>query len=307
MTQQLKNTISIDENDANERLDTFLASVLENVSRSKIQKFVEDGKILLNGKNTKNSYKLRENDVVSFDLQEENFVLSPEKIPLDIKYEDDDMLVVNKPKNMLVHPSASEFTGTLVNALLGYCSDTLSDLNGSLRPGIVHRLDRNTTGLIMVAKNNAAHKFLADEIKNHRIEKKYRAVVCGVVENDDGKIDLPIGRNKKNPQKMCVTPDGKPSYTEYHVLERFPNHTYLELGLVTGRTHQLRVHLSSINHPIVNDSLYSGIPFKVKTTEQVLQSFHLKFAKPDGHRIIEIEIEPDEDIQKVLNYLRSKK
>ena len=307
MTQPLKNTINIDENDANERLDLFLSSVLENISRSKIQKFIEEGKILLNGKNTKNSYKLRENDTVSFDLEEENFVLSPEKIPLDIRYEDDDMLVVNKPKNMLVHPSANEHTGTLVNALLEYCPETLSDLNGSLRPGIVHRLDRNTTGLIMVAKNNDAHKYLADEIRNHRIEKKYRAVVSGVVENDEGEITFPIGRNKKEPHKMCTDPDGKPSFTKYRVLERFPNHTYLELGLVTGRTHQLRVHLSAIKHPIVNDSLYSSIPFKVKTTEQVLQSFYLRFAKRDTCSIMEIEIEPDEDTEKVLKYLRSKK
>lgn len=300
-------TIKIEENDSNERLDSFLAATFDDFSRSKIQKFIENGQILVNDQKVKSSYKLRENDFISCDLEESGIVLKPENMELDIRYEDDNMLVVNKPKNMLVHPTATEFTGTLVNALLAYCPNSLSDLNGNLRPGIVHRLDRNTTGLIMVAKNNETHQFLADQIKNRLIEKKYRAVVHGCFENESGEINFPIGRNKKNPQKMCISDDGKPSLTKYRVLESFPKNTYLDLTLVTGRTHQLRVHLSSISHPIVNDTLYSNIPFKVKTTEQVLQSYHLKFTKKSDGSIMEIEIEPDESIEKVLKYLRSQK
>jgi len=324
--------ISVSEEDANERLDSFLADYYENFSRSQIQKLIENDKILVNGGLKKNSYKLRENDVISINLEDaEKIEILPENIPLDIKYEDDNILVINKPKNMLTHPTHAEHTGTLVNALLCHCGGNLSDLNGELRRGIVHRLDRNTSGLLIAAKNNEAHANIAAQIKERSVIKKYLAVVQGVVSCDEGVIDAPIARNPKHKEKMCVflmengkwkmennstlhSPHstlfsyGKPSTTEYKVLERFKNHTLLELNLITGRTHQIRVHLASIGHPVMNDSMYGAQKSKdakVKTTEQVLQSYHLTFRNPADNNIIDIQIEPDEDIQKVLKYLRS--
>ena len=215
------------------------------------------------------------------------------------------MLVVNKPSGMLTHPTAIERENTLVNALLYHFGGNLSDINGVFRRGILHRLDRNTSGLLMIAKNNKAHEFLANQIKEHTITKKYRAVVKGVVEKDEFEIDSPIGRNPNQPHKMAVREDGKPSKTIVKILERFKDATYLELTLVTGRTHQIRVHMKSINHPVYNDTLYGAGQGKVKTEEQVLQSYYLRFTKPFGDEIIELEIEPDDKIQKVLKYLRS--
>ena len=202
-------------------------------------------------------------------------------------------------------PTTIEKSGTLVNALLYKYGENLSDINGEFRRGILHRLDRNTSGLLMVAKNNKAHEFLANQIKNHTITKKYRAIAKGVISHDEFEINSPIGRNPNQPHKMAVREDGKPSRTIVKVLERFKEATYVELTLVTGRTHQIRVHLKSINHPIYNDSLYGAGQGKVKTEEQVLQSFFLRFTKPFGDEIIELEIEPDDKIQKVLKYLRS--
>ena len=298
--------IKITDEEAEERLDVFLSSIFSEYSRSKIQKLIGDEKILVNDKQTKNSYKLRENDVIKIFDEEEISTIEPENIPLDIRYEDENLLVVNKPKNMLTHPTANEKKGTLVNALLWHY-EKLSDVNGKIRAGIVHRLDRNTTGLLLVAKNNFAHEFLYEQIKNRNITKKYLAIVHGVLKEDEGEINAPIARNPKHPEKMCVLTNGKPSLTRFKVLERFENQTYVELNLITGRTHQIRVHMAHIGHPIVNDSLYSNIKFKAKTTEQVLQSYSLTFCKPSDNNIVKIEIPPDDDIEKVLRYLRSKK
>lgn len=299
-------TIRITEDEAGERLDLFLSAYYPDFSRSKLQKLIQEDVILINLKSAKNSYKLRENDVITFLSTTEEALILAQELPIEVVYEDEDMLVVNKPKNMLTHPTGKEKSGTLVNALLHKCPE-LSDINGQMRRGIVHRLDRNTTGLLIVAKNNLAHEFFSAQIKNREITKKYLAVVHGVVTDDEGEINAPIGRNLKHPEKMCVTSEGKPSVTKFKVLERFENQTYLELDLITGRTHQIRVHLSSIGHPIVNDSLYSNAKFKVKTTEQVLQSYSLTFKKMFDNNMITIEIPPDETIEKVLKYLRSKK
>ena len=235
-----------------------------------------------------------------------SIIINPEDIPLDIRYEDDDVIVVNKPKNMLTHPTIKETTGTLVNALLykfGYSG--LSDINGIMRPGIVHRLDRNTSGLLLIAKNNNAHEFLSKQIKDKTAIRKYHAIVFGNFDQVQGVIDLPIGRNISRPEKMSVVQGGKPSVTEYRIIEQFNGFSYIELTLKTGRTHQIRVHMSYISHPIVNDSLYTKFRFKVKTTEQVLQSFYLKFTTLKNNDIIECVIPPDEDIEKTLRYLRS--
>lgn len=298
--------IFVDENDENKRLDSFLSEITPDVSRSKIQSLIKNGGVKLNDEAKKPSYQLKENDKIEFELpQDEEIKIEPQNIPLEIVYEDENMLVVNKPSGMLTHPTAIERENTLVNALLYHFGGNLSDINGVFRRGILHRLDRNTSGLLMIAKNNKAHEFLANQIKEHTITKKYRAVVKGVVEKDEFEIDSPIGRNPNQPHKMAVREDGKPSKTIVKLLERFKDATYLELTLVTGRTHQIRVHMKSINHPVYNDTLYGAGQGKVKTEEQVLQSYYLRFTKPFGDEIIELEIEPDDKIQKVLKYLRS--
>lgn len=298
--------IFIDENDENKRLDSFLAEVTNDLSRSKIQNFIKSGNVFVNGIPKKASYLLKEDDKVEFEIpQTSEIKIEPENIPLAIVYEDENMLVVNKPSGMLTHPTTIEKSGTLVNALLYKYGENLSDVNGEFRRGILHRLDRNTSGLLMIAKNDRAHEFLANQIKNHTITKKYRAIAKGVIAQDEFEINSPIGRNPNQPHKMAVREDGKPSRTIVKVLERFKDATYVELTLVTGRTHQIRVHLKSINHPIYNDTLYGAGLGKVKTEEQVLQSYFLRFTKPFGDEIIELEIEPDEKIQKVLKYLRS--
>jgi len=300
----------VEEKNQGVRLDCYLAEITTNFSRAKIQKYIKTGKILLNGKVEKPSYCLKLNDVVEIEDIEINLdeKILPEDIKLDIVYEDDDMLVINKPSGMLTHPAPNETSGTLVNALLFYCGEeNLSDINGEFRKGIVHRLDRNTSGLIMVAKNNSAHEFLAEQIKNRTIEKKYLAIVKGVINQDEFIIDKPIGRNPKHPEKMMIREDGKPSITKFKVLERFSDATYIEAELVTGRTHQIRVHLASISHPVLNDTLYGFGKMKIRTEEQVLQSYKLKFTKPNLNEIIELEIKPDEKINRVLKYLKGVK
>lgn len=298
--------ILIDENDENKRLDAYLTEITDNVSRSKIQNLIKSGIVKVNGQIKKSSYLLKEDDTIEYTLPDDNILkVEPENIPLCVVYEDENMLVVNKPSGMLTHPTSTEMNGTLVNALLYKYGNNLSDINGAMRYGIVHRLDRNTSGLLMIAKNNKTHEYLADQIKEHKIVKKYRAVAKGVIETDEFEINEPIARNPSQPNKMTVSANGKPSKTLVKVLERFKEYTYVELTLITGRTHQIRVHLSHIKHPIMNDTMYGAGMSKVKTQEQVLQSFYLRFTKPFGSEIIEVEIQPDEKLEKVLKYLRS--
>jgi 23S rRNA pseudouridine1911/1915/1917 synthase len=298
--------IYVDENDENKRLDSYLAEITPDFSRSKIQNFIKSGSIKINDTIKKPSYCLKEGDKIDFEISDTEILsIKPQNIPFDIVYEDENMLVVNKPSGMLTHPTTVEKENTLVNALLYKFGDNLSDINGEFRRGILHRLDRNTSGLLMIAKNNKAHEFLANQIKEHSIEKKYRAIVKGVIKEDEFEITEPIGRNPNQPHKMMVRKDGKPSQTILKVIERFKDATYVELTLITGRTHQIRVHMKHINHPVYNDTLYGAGKGKVKTEEQVLQSFYLRFTKPFGNEIIELAIEPDEKIQKVLKYLRS--
>ena len=297
--------IYIDENDENKRLDSYLVEITPDLSRSKIQNFIKSGNVKINDTIKKPSYSLKENDKIEFEIPEqEDLTIKPQNIPLDIVYEDENMLVVNKPSGMLTHPTTIERENTLVNALLYKYGENLSDINGEFRRGILHRLDRNTSGLLMIAKNNNAHEFLANQIKEHTLTKKYCAIVKGVIKEDELEINLPIGRNPNQPHKMMVREDGKESLTRVKVLERFKEHTYVELTLITGRTHQIRVHMSHIKHPVYNDTLYGAGHGKVKTEEQVLQSYYLSFTKPFGNEIINLEIEPDEKINKVLRYLR---
>ena len=279
------------------------------ISRKKFQSPIKSVKFLIIVTAKKPSYILRENDRVEFEnlVDESVLQVEPEDIPLEIIWEDENMAVVNKPSGMLTHPTTLENSGTLVNALLFKYGQNLSDVNGEFRRGIVHRLDRNTSGLLMIAKNNKTHEYLATLIKNRELTKKYHAVLVGNYPRDNDVISDPIGRNNVNPKKMAVRPDGRPSVTKLKVLERFGNEaSYVELNLVTGRTHQIRVHTSFKKHPVYNDTLYGAGQGKVKTEEQVLQSFYLKFAKPFSAEIIELEIQPDEKLEKVLKYFRNR-
>ena len=294
--------------DENQRLDSYLADVCPYLSRSYIQKQIKNNNVLVNNAETKPSYIVKAGDVVYINFKTaENYIPQPQDLPLDIKYEDNCMLVVNKPAGMLTHPTVSEYSDTLVNALLFNYAENLSTSNGHLRPGIVHRLDRNTSGLLMIAKNNDTYDFLKRQMQEHSIVKKYFAVVNGVFDNDDGTIITNIGRNPKKPEKMAVTEEGKEAITHYSVLERFDKHTLLEITIETGRTHQIRVHMSYIKHPIVNDTLYGAPSFPVKTQEQVLQAHYLKFVSPSDNCEHIVDIEFDNDIIRTLNYLRSKK
>lgn len=299
--------ITADENSENMRLDLYLSELYDGISRSKIQNAVKKGCVTVNGEVKKPSYTLKEGDRIEFEnLVEETLLkIEPENIPIEIVWEDENMLVVNKLSGMLTHPTPLETTGTLVNALLYKYGDNLSDINGDFRRGIVHRLDRNTSGLLMIAKNNKTHEYLAQMIKEHKITKKYHAVLNGNYPVDEDIIEAPIGRCKTQPHKMTVIPDGKPSTTVLRVIERFNTAVYVELTLITGRTHQIRVHTAYRRHPVYNDTLYGAGKGKIKTDEQVLQSFYLKFTKPFSSDIIELEIQPDEKLTKVLNYFRN--
>ena len=296
----------IDENTENERIDSFLADILSDYSRTKIQACIKNGDVKVNQKKVKASYLLKLGDFLEFEVQilKNKTEIKPENIPLNIVWEDENMAVINKPSGMLTHPTSTETTGTLVNALLFKYGANLSNLGGVSRQGIVHRLDRNTSGLIMIAKNNKTHEFLVEEMKNKHFTKKYIAIVKGVIDKDEFAIDSPIGRHETQPHKQTVRDDGKESLTIVKVLERYKDATLVELTLITGRTHQIRVHMSSIGHPVYNDTLYGFGKIKIKTEEQVLESYKLEFTQPFTNNRILLKIDPDAEFQKVLNYLK---
>ena len=294
----------IDDLTEEKRLDAYLAEVMQDFSRSKIQSEIKKGSVLVNLKNAKSSYTVKDGDIIDINIQENILKIEPENIDLDIIYEDENVAVVNKPSGMLTHPTTIETTGTLVNALLYKYGENLSDINGEFRRGILHRLDRNTSGLLMIAKNNKAHEFLVEQMKSGNIDKRYLAVVKGVIDEDEFIINKPIGRNPNQPHKMAINEQGKESISEVKVLERFKDATFIEVHLITGRTHQIRVHLSSVGHPVYNDTLYGFGKMKVKTEEQVLQSYKLSFPKPFESGILSFEIEKDDKIKKVLDFLK---
>lgn len=308
MDEVSKIKIIADENLAGKRIDAAVASLYEDLSRSQIQKYIKNGQIKVNGKEVKPSYQADIDDEIEFSGIDEarEITIEPQNLPLDVRYEDDDIIVVNKPAAMLTHPTTTEKENTLVNALLYYTKGNLSDINGSFRKGIVHRLDRDTSGLLLVAKNNAAHEFLQKQIKEKTAIRKYVAVLTGVLEENSGIIETNYGRHPTKPYKMAVLEQGKIAVTHFKVLERFAKNTFAEFELKTGRTHQIRVHSQYIHHPIVNDTLYGGEKLKVNTTGQVLQAYDLTF-KNMKNETINIKIDYDEDVKKVLTYLRNTK
>ena len=284
------------------RLDSYLASMID-VSRSKITKMIKNGNILLNDFKCKASDSINVGDRISYEIIDEECLVEPENIPLDIVYEDDDVIVVNKPNGMVVHPAVGNKTGTLVNALM-YHSKNLSSINGEFRPGIVHRIDAYTTGLLMVAKNDYAHEFLQKQLQDKTTTRKYVALVWGVIPNDTGVIDAPIMRDKSDRKKMAVgSTNSKDAITHFKVLERFKDATLIELKLETGRTHQIRVHLSYIGHPVVNDPVY-GRRKLINDTGQCLHAKTLGFIHPTTKKYMEFDSELPECFTNILDRFR---
>ncbi|MBQ1625413.1 MAG: RluA family pseudouridine synthase [Erysipelotrichaceae bacterium] len=268
----------VDEENTNIRLDVYLS---ENtpLSRTAIQKLIENGEVMLNGEKPNKKVKTELGDRVSFSYEEKTLTdIKPQDIPLDIVYEDEDLIVINKPKDMVVHPAVGNPDGTIVNALLYHCKE-LSDVNGYYRPGIVHRIDKDTSGLLVCAKNNEAHNFLSEQLKDKTCYRKYYAIVSGVIENSEGEIDAPIGRSEKNRQLMCVTPNNsKEAITLFKVMERYDDSTLLDIELKTGRTHQIRVHMQYIHHPVFNDARYGKKV--IDDSGQYLHAYFLSFIHP---------------------------
>ena len=287
----------------NIRLDNYLIDKLDS-SRSKIQRLIKNNSILVNDKNTKSSYLVKTGDIITItDVKEESSNIEPEDIKLDIVYEDEYLLVVNKPSGMVVHPGCGNRNHTLVNALMHHSK--LSNLD-NIRPGIVHRIDAYTSGLLMVAKDDKTHRELALELKSNKAKRKYLALVHGVIVEDTATIDAPIGRDTKNRKKMCVTPiNSKDAITHIKVLERYIDTTFIECTLETGRTHQIRVHLSYINHPIVNDSVYGYKKQINPTFGQMLHAYTLGFIHPVTHEYLEFKAEPPKEFMEILNHYKT--
>lgn len=293
-----------------ERIDKFLSCRLEEVSRSYIQKLIKEGHVSVNGKSVKANYKLGAGDEISVEIPEakEPDIL-PEDIPLDILYEDQDILVVNKPKGMVVHPAAGHYSGTLVNALMYHCKDSLSGINGVMRPGIVHRIDMDTTGSLLVCKNDEAHRILAEQLKEHTIRREYHAIVYGNIKEDTGTVDAPIGRHPTDRKKMSINyKNGKQAVTHYEVLERFGNFTYIRCRLETGRTHQIRVHMASLHHPLLGDEVYgpSSRPPFPGLKGQVLHAKILGIYHPATGEYMEFDAPLPEYFVDLLQKLRRK-
>ena len=285
-----------------ERIDKALGSLIDTLSRSFIQKFIKDGKVTVNGEAVKASFKVHTEDEVIFELPDAVEPDIPaENIPLDILYEDQDVIVVNKPKGMVVHPAAGHYNGTLVNALMYYCGEELSGINGVMRPGIVHRIDMDTTGSLIVCKNDMAHGFIAAQLKEHSINRVYHAICYGDMKEDEGTIDKPIGRHPSDRKKMAVNEHGKRAVTHFKVLKRFGKYTYISCKLETGRTHQIRVHMASIGHPLLGDEVYSNRPCPFKLQGQCLHAMTLGFIHPRSKEYVEVNAPLPEYFERLLS------
>ena len=288
------------------RIDRYLSEMNKELSRSYIQKLLKEQKITVNGSAVKANYKVQEGDEISVavpDIKEPDIL--PEDIPLDILYEDDDVLIVNKPKGMVVHPSAGHTSGTLVNAVMAHCGEHLSGINGVLRPGIVHRIDKDTTGALLICKDDIVHRDLAEQLKKHSIKRRYRAVVQGNLKEDEGTVNAPVGRHATDRKNMAINhKNGKEAITHYKVLERFGQATYIECRLETGRTHQIRVHMASLGHPLLGDTVYGSSKNPYHLQGQALHAMILGFVHPITGEYLEFEAPLPEYFSKLLEKLR---
>ena len=297
----------VSQEEKGKRLDTYIPSVDTDITRTSAQRLIEDGNILVNGKNAKVSYKIQENDKISVEIPEPKQIeLKAQNIPIEIIYEDSDIIVVNKPKGMVVHPANGNPDGTLVNAIMAICKDSLSGIGGEIRPGIVHRIDKDTSGLLIVAKNDNAHVKMSEQIKNHEVKKTYIALVRGVFKENEATIDMPIGRSTSDTKKMAVNKNGKNAITHIKVLKRFDKYTLLKVNIETGRTHQIRVHLSHIGYPIVGDYTYSNGKNEFDVIGQCLHAQKLEFKHPITQKDMCLEAELPQYFKDILDKLKDR-
>ena len=299
----MKNVI-VNENDKGKRLDIYIEENFNELSRTMIKKLIESNNVLVNDKSEKVSYKVQANDNISIDVPEaKETKLKAQEIPLDIIYEDSDIIVVNKPKGMVVHPANGNPDGTLVNAILSICKNSLSGIGGELRPGIVHRLDKDTSGLIIVAKNDKAHINMSEQIKERNVKKTYIALVRGNVPEEEATINMPIGRSTKDRKKMAVTKNGKQAITHFKVLKRYSKYTLLEIKIETGRTHQIRVHMAEIGYPVVGDAVYSNGKNEFGIEGQMLHAYKLEFMHPITNKHMELTAPLPQYFEEILKKL----
>ncbi len=297
----------VSQEEKGKRLDTYIPSVDTDITRTSAQRLIEDGNILVNGKNAKVSYKIQENDKISVEIPKPKQIeLKAQDIPIEIIYEDSDIIVVNKPKGMVVHPANGNPDGTLVNAIMAICKDSLSGIGGEIRPGIVHRIDKDTSGLLIVAKNDNAHVKMSEQIKNHEVKKTYIALVRGVFKENEATIDMPIGRSTSDRKKMAVNKNGKNAITHIKVLKRFDKYTLLQVNIETGRTHQIRVHLSHIGYPIVGDYTYSNGKNEFDVIGQCLHAQKLEFKHPITQKDMCLEAELPQYFKDILDKLKDR-
>ena len=293
--------------EAGKRIDAYISSKDEKISRTAVQRLIDEENILVNGSKTKPSYKVQENDKIEIkEVKPKEIELKAQDIPIDVIYEDKDIIVINKTKGLVVHPAVGNPDGTLVNAIMAICKDSLSGIGGEVRPGIVHRLDKDTSGVLIVAKNDFAHINISEQIKNHKTEKTYIALVRGVVKENEATINMPIGRSTKDRKKMAVTKDGKQAITHFKVINRYEKYTLLEIKIETGRTHQIRVHLSHIGYPVVGDYTYSNGKNDFNVEGQMLHAKKIKFRHPKTGKEMELEAQLPEYFQKILDELDNK-
>ncbi len=288
----------------NKRLDTYISTKLDDLTRSMVQKLIRDGKISVNGNLEKESYKVKVDDKIVIQIDDpKETTIKPQDIPLDVVYEDNDIIVINKPKGMVVHPGVGNPDNTLVNAVLAHCKGSLSGIGGEIRPGVVHRIDKDTSGLIILAKNDRAHINMTEQIKKHEVTKIYTALVKGNIVEDEATIDMPIGRDKTDRQKMCVTRDGKEAVSHIRVIKRYGAYTLINVKIDTGRTHQIRVHMAKIGHPVVGDEVYSNGKNEFGVHGQMLHSTILEFKHPVTGKVLHLEAPLPEYFQKIVDEL----
>ena len=293
------------EESKNQRLDAFLASSLDGLTRSQATRLIESGEVAVNGRAVSKSYKLAGGEDVAVTLPEPEPVEAvPQDIPLDVVYEDADVIVVNKPSGMVVHPAPGHPDGTLVNALLYHCAGTLSGIGGALRPGIVHRSDRDTSGLIIAAKNDAAHQYLSAQLADHTLARTYECIVVGALREDRGTVNAPIARHPTDRKRMAVVAGGREAVTHWEVIARYPGYTHVRCRLETGRTHQIRVHMAYIGHPILGDTVYGAKKEVPGLTGQCLHAVGLRFLHPRTHEVVELSCPLPEEFTRMLQKIR---